>query len=110
MESLIADAYDRTQRINLMVGAVNQAARNVKKTEAGFSRWGVRQEIDSSLGHVVVNGNGDLIRVELDTQRVPLSDVSRLGDRIISAINAAEQRARNARLRRIKESLGDIHY
>lgn len=105
MEAAIADARDTTRRINVLVNSVNRAARDVEITVAGFSKWGLRQEIENGLGSVVVDGNGDLIRIHLDNERVPLSDISQLGERIVSAVNAAEDRVRKVRVQRVKQSL-----
>ncbi|MCO5966921.1 YbaB/EbfC family nucleoid-associated protein [Actinoallomurus soli] len=105
MEAAISDAYDRTRRVNALVNAVNRAARDVEITVAGFSKWGLRQEMENGIGMVIVNGNGELVRIDFDHEKVSISDPSQLGKRIVSAVNVAEERVRKVRLQRVKQSL-----
>lgn len=91
-EQIIAMVKTTTTRVE----SVEAALTKIEAFDESLSKMGTRCEIEASMGSVVVDGNGQLVRVQLNADSFDTGDVSKLGTRVVKAISTARERAQAA--------------
>ncbi|XVQ12803.1 YbaB/EbfC family nucleoid-associated protein [Spirillospora sp. CA-255316] len=101
---LAADQIMRSERrMRVTAAAVDELAVRVRELDSGLARKGVVQEIQPGLGTVVVSGRGELKDVKLNIDDARTADPTKLGERILEAINAAEAKVEAVRERSLRD-------
>jgi DNA-binding protein YbaB len=79
--------------------AVDEFAVRARDFNASLARRIITREIEPGLGIVAVTGSGDLVDVRFNVDGIRTADPARLGERLLRAMNIAEEKIRGIRER-----------
>ncbi|MDO9575522.1 MAG: YbaB/EbfC family nucleoid-associated protein [bacterium] len=82
-------------------GAIAQIQDDLKKETAQISSGG-------GLVKVIVNGNQEIVKVEIAPELINMKDKSLLEDLILSAVNEARKKAQEIAQEKVKEVTGGM--
>jgi len=82
-------------------GAIAQIQDDLKKETAQISSGG-------GLIKVIVNGNQEIVKVEIAPELINMKDKSLLEDLILSAVNEARKKAQEIAQEKVKEVTGGV--
>lgn len=108
-DAKLDEMADVSARVRAIVDAVENLAHELDMVDQISSQEQVAQEIEPGLGVVVVTGDGVLVDVRLDSRAIKMSNAALLGQRILTAIQAAKERGHRDRERRIREVSASAH-
>ncbi|GAA0316745.1 YbaB/EbfC family nucleoid-associated protein [Actinoallomurus spadix] len=108
-QARLAGIEEVERRTQVTVDAVEQYAQQLRALQRSFSRLGIKQEIDSNLGFVFVNGNGDLVKIDLSPEGLRSVDASLVGHCVLAAIKAGQSRVKRFRDQKFKELADSSH-
>jgi DNA-binding protein YbaB len=91
-DQIIAMVKTTTARVE----SIEAALTKIEEFDESLPKKGTRCELEAGMGSVVVDGNGQLVRVQLNADSFDTGDVSKLGARVVKAISTAQERARAA--------------
>jgi DNA-binding protein YbaB len=103
-DEIIAMVKTTTTRVE----RIEAALAKIEDFDESLPAKGTRSEIESGMGSVVVDGHGLLVRVQLNADSFDTGDVSQLGSRVVKAILAAQQSAKEAREAHIDQLAGEM--
>lgn len=88
------------REIEELVAEIHRNTERVRESTRQLAAMDIRQDIDAGLGVVVVNGYGSLRDIRLEPSALRYADASRVSDRIVGAVLAAEEKAERIRAER----------
>ncbi|MEV5751863.1 YbaB/EbfC family nucleoid-associated protein [Actinoallomurus sp. NPDC052308] len=108
-QARLAEVEEAERRTQVTVDAVEQYAQQLRSLKDSFGRLGIKQSINPNLGYVVMNGNGDLMKIQLDPATLKAADPTLVGQRILDAIRAAQSRISRVREQKFAEVAESNH-
>jgi DNA-binding protein YbaB len=103
-DEIIAMVKTTTSRVE----RIESALTKIEDFDESLPKKGTQCEIEAGMGSVVVDGYGQLVRVQLSPHSFDTGDVSKLGTRVVKAVLAAQESAKKAREARIDQLAGEM--
>lgn len=103
-QALLAEAISLSRRAQQLEHDLERLDSALSAVQESRSSEVVIHKIEAGLGTVRVDGHGRLLDITLDTGAVSRSNPDIFGERILTALHAAEKEAHNAYLERIAEA------